>query len=162
MVYCDFRGEVGTGPLLNACRRQGKDLVLPVTVRRPRQLIPRRVDRAEGLVRGEYGIWEPSPDCPAVDPATVDLVVVPGVAFDPLGNRLGYGAGYYDRFLRRVRPDCPACGLAFEFQVVSWIPASPTDVPLDFVVTEARVIDARRGGEHGQRGQGEGGVATRG
>jgi 5-formyltetrahydrofolate cyclo-ligase len=75
-----------------------------------------------------------------LDPAEVDLVVVPGVAFDRSCNRVGYGAGYYDRFLRLTRPGVPAVAIAFASQIVSIVPTGGTDRRVDAIVTEAEVI----------------------
>jgi 5-formyltetrahydrofolate cyclo-ligase len=84
---------------------------------------------------------EPDPDrCPPVDPAVIELALVPGVAFDRRGRRLGRGAGFYDRLLPRLA--CPACGLAFAEQVVREVPADPWDRPLDYLATEAGVWEA--------------------
>jgi 5-formyltetrahydrofolate cyclo-ligase len=74
----------------------------------------------------------------------LDLVVVPGVAFDPQGNRLGWGAGYYDRLLAQVRADAPIVALAFECQIVPAIPPESHDVPVDVIVTEQRIIRPNR------------------
>jgi 5-formyltetrahydrofolate cyclo-ligase len=79
-----------------------------------------------------------------LDPAELDLVIVPGVAFDRSGNRVGYGAGYYDRFLRRTRPGVPAVAVAFAVQVVPEVPAGGTDRRVDAIVTETEVIRCRR------------------
>jgi 5-formyltetrahydrofolate cyclo-ligase len=91
------------------------------------------------LVPGVLGIREPRADAPRVDPLEVDAVIVPGVAFDAAGNRLGYGGGYYDRLLATVRPDCALVGIAFDAQLVGAIPAEEHDVTVDVVVTPGGV-----------------------
>jgi 5-formyltetrahydrofolate cyclo-ligase len=78
-----------------------------------------------------------------VDPASVDVVVVPGLAFTPDGRRLGQGGGWYDRFLARVRPDCLTIGVAFDAQIVDDLPTESHDVVLDLVVTESGVIETQ-------------------
>jgi 5-formyltetrahydrofolate cyclo-ligase len=75
-----------------------------------------------------------------VDPASIDLVVTPGLAFDRRGRRLGYGGGHYDRFLRRLPPSTIRVGIGFAAQVVDRVPAGPTDEPLDALVTEEGLI----------------------
>ncbi len=72
-------------------------------------------------------------------PEDFDLVIVPGVAFDPTGNRLGYGAGYYDRFLPRLRPKTPTVAACFDLQMVDSVFPAAHDIPLDFIVTESSV-----------------------
>ncbi len=76
-------------------------------------------------------------DDPPPDPQTVDVVIVPGIAFTAAGDRLGQGGGWYDRFLLRVRPDCVTIGVGFEPQLVDRLPVEPHDVRLDLVVTDA-------------------------
>lgn len=82
--------------------------------------------------RRRFGIWEPVG--PAIDVATVDFALVPGLAFTRDGRRLGRGRGYYDRFLARLRPDCFKCGIGYDFQLVDDLPTEPHDVLLDAVV----------------------------
>jgi 5-formyltetrahydrofolate cyclo-ligase len=76
-------------------------------------------------------------DDPPPDPLTIDVVIVPGTAFTPSGDRLGQGGGWYDRFLETVRPDCVTIGVAFAAQIVSELPVEPHDVRVDHVVTES-------------------------
>ncbi|MCX7658787.1 MAG: 5-formyltetrahydrofolate cyclo-ligase, partial [Oscillospiraceae bacterium] len=93
------------------------------------------------LAKGCYGILEPVKELARrVPPENLDMVIVPGVAFDLKKNRIGYGGGYYDRFLKKMRFNCLKVGIAFEFQIVPEIPASENDVPVDIIVTEKRII----------------------
>jgi 5-formyltetrahydrofolate cyclo-ligase len=108
-----------------------------------------RLRALEELRPGAFGILEPPPALRGAAareaaPERIDLVVVPGVAFDPLGRRIGSGQGFYDRLLARLRADCVRAGLCYEAQVVDRVPAEPHDQPMDLVVTERRVI--RTGG----------------
>ena len=100
------------------------------------------------LAEGTFAILEPRPelrDRPErrVDVAEVDLVVVPGVAFDARGGRLGHGQGYYDRLLKHARPDATLVALAFECQMFAEIPVGPRDVVVDWVITEEHVYQGR-------------------
>jgi len=97
---------------------------------RPEQLVP----------RPPFGIPEPTPDMAVAELDAIDLVVVPGLVFDARGGRIGYGKGYYDRLIERLRSRAPAVrcvGFAFEAQVVDAVPGEPFDQPLDGLVTEA-------------------------
>lgn len=101
------------------------------------------------LVPGKWNIPEPPPerwDDPerTVTPEELDLVLVPGVAFSPQGDRLGNGAGYYDRLLPRTRADCCHVGIAFECQVFQKVPTDPHDRPMHYVVTEHKVYRGRQ------------------
>ena len=96
------------------------------------------------LEPGTLGIPEPAPDCPEVEPEAVDWVLVPGLAFDAAGYRLGRGAGHYDRLLPTLRPDAPRWALAFDCQWVDDLPVEPHDVPLDGIVSPTPATSSRR------------------
>lgn len=140
LLYIAFRGEVATEQIAAAAVARGKRLVLPRVVKEPRGLtLHEYAGDPATLARGAYGILEPRPEWPLVNPAAVDLVVVPGVAFDRTGGRLGYGGGYYDRLLPQVlaaNPGARLIGLAYSFQVVEGLPRDPHDVPVHGLATE--------------------------
>ncbi|MEW6031606.1 MAG: 5-formyltetrahydrofolate cyclo-ligase [Bacillota bacterium] len=143
MVYLPFRGEADTGLVVRAGLDAGRVVCAPATVREGRRLVPLRLSgRADELRKGCYGILEPDPArCPPVDPEDIDLVVVPGVAFDETGGRLGYGGGYYDRFLGLEARRAVRAGLAFEAQISPTpFALDPHDARMDFVFTEERII----------------------
>jgi len=151
MTYVDFRNEVRTEGLIRESLARGKQVAVPFTDLRDRRLIPSLLRNfPEDLAPGAWGILEPAPGrLRPVEPAEIDLVVVPGVAFDEKGNRLGYGGGYYDRFLPQTRPDCFHVAPAFELQIRPEITPDPYDCPVHCLVTEKRVIYVR--GTKGQR-----------
>jgi 5-formyltetrahydrofolate cyclo-ligase len=141
LFYLDAGSEVRTRPHLPAVLASGKRVVVPYCVTETNELGLFRLEDVAELVEGAYRILEPRPDLRAapgksVDPAELDLVMVPGVAFDPRGGRLGQGKGYYDRLLAKVRPNAPLIGLAFDCQMVPEVPAGPHDVVMDWVLTE--------------------------
>lgn len=143
--------------LLYAATREELDVtgvVVPLRERGTRTLFPRVRDRELDLVAaddlsrlepGYRGVREPVG--PAIDPEVVDAVVVPGVAFDPHGGRLGHGGGHYDRLLARLPEDCVRIGTCFACQVVPNVPRDEHDAPVDLVVTERAVY--RTGGRAG-------------
>ncbi|MFO7274316.1 MAG: 5-formyltetrahydrofolate cyclo-ligase [Bacillota bacterium] len=136
LLYMPVRGEVDTAALAEAGRLAGKRLLLPRVEQGDRLLRLHLWDgTAAQLVPGAYGIPEPRPDLPQVAPAVVDLVIVPGVAFDRRGYRLGYGGGYYDRLLPELA-HAVRIGLGYGFQLVDLLPAEPHDVRLDALATE--------------------------
>lgn len=100
--------------------------------------------QAPPAVAGEHGIPAPDPAEPAADPHDFDVVLVPGACFSPTGDRLGWGAGYYDRFLADVGDSSLLCGIANDFQIVEHLPIEPHDVPVDMIITPTRVIHCRR------------------
>lgn len=142
MFYLDFRNEVQTSKLIEQALAEGKRIVIPITVREESKLIPSEIlDFPGDLVPGTWGILEPKEDCiRPVDPKEIDVVIVPGVSFDEKGNRMGYGGGFYDRFLLRTKPEAIFIALAFEMQVRDNVFPEKHDLPVHYVVTEERVI----------------------
>jgi len=144
MCYMDFKNEVMTKYIISHCFESGKRVILPLvdSINGEKKIVPYEiVDLEKDVGPGTLGILEPKKDCAKVFSAEeIDLVIVPGVAFDLSKNRLGYGAGLYDRFLKTVKPNCPKVGIAFEFQIYDVLPVEDHDIPLDFVITEERII----------------------
>ena len=144
-IYVSFRSEVETVELIRQCLAAGKTVTVPLTVTDPPRLIPHKIDDPDqDLVAGYCGIPEPDPGrSEPVDPGAIEAVLVPGAVFDPLGGRLGYGGGYYDRFLALEAPRAVRIGIAFAAQVVERVPLLAHDQPLDYLVTEERVLSTR-------------------
>ncbi|MHB8170145.1 MAG: 5-formyltetrahydrofolate cyclo-ligase [Thermincolia bacterium] len=145
MFYLDFRNEVQTGEMINKALTMGKRVVVPITDTKNVKLIPSEiVDFPGDLVPGTWGILEPKEECVRpVAALEIDLVVVPGVAFDVKGNRLGYGGGFYDRFNSTIRLDTTLVALAFELQVQPDVYPEPHDYPVHYVITEDRLIKCK-------------------
>ncbi len=146
MAYIDFRNEVQTEKIIKTAIADGKRIVIPISVVETRQLIlSELINYDTELESGAYGILEPKAEyIRETDAKLVDLVLIPGVAFDERGFRVGYGAGYYDRFLETVRPDTSKIALAFELQMVEYAFEDSHDVPVDMIVTEDRIIKCVR------------------
>jgi 5-formyltetrahydrofolate cyclo-ligase len=140
-VYASWQDEVDTHALLGVMLHEGRRVALPKIQPQSRTLAHYFIDDIAALTPGAYGILEPHEDRGA-KPATAlevfDLVIVPGLAFDRRGHRLGYGVGYYDRFLLGI--SAPKVGFAFAAQIVNHVPAAPHDRRVDFIVTESEVI----------------------
>ena len=137
LIYLSMRSEVETEGLLDYLLVQGKIVLAPVMRMKQRDLTPHRIaDAKKDLVLHPYGMLQPNREtCPSFPLNQIDLIFVPGVAFDPKGYRIGYGAGFYDRFL----PQCPQAvwiGLAYEAQIVTDTFPQPWDVPLHQILTE--------------------------
>lgn len=146
MFYLDFRKEVQTGDLIAECLAKGKRVVIPITDRANTALIPSELKDFPGdLTSGTWGILEPKSDrVRPVEPGEIEFVVVPGVSFDPKGNRLGYGGGFYDRFLPRTKPGATFAALAFELQIRDDVYPEEHDHPVHYVITEDRIMDCRK------------------
>lgn len=140
MAFLSLPHEVDTAPIVLRAWQLGKTVVVPKTVvGRNRRLVPYQIETLEtGLSAGPFGIPEPMDGQP-FPLSMISLVIVPGLAFDVHGHRLGKGAGYYDRFLREHGFTGIKVGLAFHEQVVEDLPHEPHDVPLDILVTDDAV-----------------------
>jgi 5-formyltetrahydrofolate cyclo-ligase len=143
MCYVDFDAEVRTRPFFPRLWAEGKQLVVPYCVGEALELF--HLHDLDELTPGAWGILEPQPELRTaperhVVPARLEMVIVPGVAFDRQGNRVGHGKGFYDRFLRGLPAQTPRVALAFACQLFDAVPRLPHDVPVDKVVTESKVI----------------------
>lgn len=139
MVYLSLPQEADTTPIVLQAWQDGKKIVAPQISWESHQMIPIEISNLDEDVAGnQLGVREPIRGLP-IPIQLVDLVIVPGLAFDPFGNRLGRGRGFYDRFLGKPEFRGKTCGLALEAQVVGSIPAGPHDVKVHMLVTEQRV-----------------------
>jgi 5-formyltetrahydrofolate cyclo-ligase len=144
LAYDSFGTEVDTHPLMQLCLEQRKTLCLPRMHNKERCLTAHAVgDLKRDLVPVPFGFLQPKKTMPLVPLEKIDLLLVPGIAFDLQGHRLGRGAGYYDRFLPRARVQAVVSALAFECQIVEAVPVQEFDWPVQLIFTEERVI---RGG----------------
>ncbi|MCD6336579.1 MAG: 5-formyltetrahydrofolate cyclo-ligase [Candidatus Latescibacteria bacterium] len=136
--------EVDTRRLISEALEEGKRIVVPVTKLWQRRLDHSEIEYLDELEPSVFGLLEPKEECRRrIGIGEIDLVIVPGLAFDPRGNRIGFGGGFYDRFLSKVQ--APKIALAYSFQVLEKIEAGPHDVRMDKVVTDERVYDCRCG-----------------
>ena len=145
--YVDFREEVETAEFIAELLLEGRRVVVPVHEHGTAQpLVFAEIHALSEMVRNHFGILQPPLTAARLVPtAAIPLFLVPGLAFDPAGHRLGYGLGCYDRAFADAAPGALKVGLAFELQILESVPADPHDVPMDFVVTEDRVIRAAAG-----------------
>jgi len=126
LFYSSFDGEVDTHEMIKETIKFGKKIGLPKIIKKEKKIVPRLVEYFEKDIElGPYGIKQPKDSVTEVlDLENIDMVIVPGVAFDKANNRLGRGGGYYDRFLKKLPSNIPTCGLAFDFQIVDHLPTS--------------------------------------
>lgn len=143
-LYAALGAEVDTAELARLALAGGKRIAWPRTSPSGPGLTFASCPAAE-LVPGPARALEPPPDAPPVSLASIDVIVVPGVAFDARGGRLGRGRGHYDAALSRIRPGAIRVGLAFDEQVVARVPVEPHDVRVDVVVTPSGLLTASDG-----------------
>ena len=139
LAFASIRNEVRTRPSMEAAWAIGKRVALPRVVADEIRLY--LVDSKTLLVEGAFSVPEPSEEAEQVRPDEVDFALVPALAVDPRGYRIGYGGGYYDRLIPRLERAC-TCAVAYDFQLVSEVPELPFDVAVDLIVTDKRVIRA--------------------
>ena len=146
MFYIAKEDEVRTEDMIERAFGMGKKVVVPSLRFEKARISPSLLlDYESELEKGMLGILEPKVECIRIFPVEeIDVVLVPGVAFDENGGRIGFGGGFYDGFLGRLDPGTMRWGLAFEFQVLGKLPLTHNDVPVEMVITEKRIIDRVR------------------
>jgi 5-formyltetrahydrofolate cyclo-ligase len=140
--FMPLKTEINPLPLMRKLSQHGAQLALPAIAGRGKPLTMRAFAIGDELASGQWGIREPKADAPEVAP---DILLVPLLAFDRNGHRIGYGAGYYDMTIAKLRAMKPliALGIAFAAQEIEQVPVTPRDARLDLVLTERDVIDLR-------------------
>ncbi len=143
MFFLSFGSEVDTRPMVEETIERGKIALAPKTFPESRELVPSQItDWEKDLTPGAYNIPEPRREAlRPYPPERIDLLIVPGVAFDPEKKRLGYGGGYYDRFFQSLKNNTPLVALAFELQILTEIPSDQWDRRVDLIITEDRIIN---------------------
>ncbi|MEW6556960.1 MAG: 5-formyltetrahydrofolate cyclo-ligase [Elusimicrobiota bacterium] len=150
MFYSAFRNEIETSEMIKKTLELKKQVFLPKVVKN--KIVPAQIKNLKQLVPGKFGILEPQATRPTLlrgcpepqDTSQLDIVIVPGIAFDKNCNRLGFGRGYFDRLLRKQT--VLKIGLAHNFQIVRSIPVSKNDVVMDIVITEKQIFKKANGG----------------
>ncbi len=148
-IYVSYRSEVGTDSLITQLLDAGKIVTVPlVQVNSRKMLAIRLMDPENDLVSGYYGIMEPKESLiqeRTLDPSRIDVVVLPGSVFDERGGRMGYGGGFYDTFLAmEVLPSAKRIAFSYDLQIKHRIPQQAHDQPVDFVISEKRLIQGER------------------
>jgi 5-formyltetrahydrofolate cyclo-ligase len=141
-AFSPMKSEINPVPLMRKLADAGAQLALPAIAGRGKPLTMRAWNFGDPLKAGQWGIREPGPDAGEVAP---DILIVPLAAFDRVGHRIGYGAGYYDMTITALRATkrVTAIGIAFAAQEIPQVPATARDARLDLVLTERETIDLR-------------------
>lgn len=140
-LYLSTKNEIPTRYLARAIWEAGRDVCVPAWSRSDAMYKLYAIDARTRLVAGHHGLREPAVRIPVM-PWDVDAFILPGLAFDTRGGRLGYGAGYYDRILSKATRVAPKIALCYDWQVLDEpLPQEPHDIPVDWIVTDARVVD---------------------
>jgi 5-formyltetrahydrofolate cyclo-ligase len=140
MMYLPLPREVDVTPAVLRCFRRGQTVCVPKVDWNRKEMEPVEITSLDDAMLDidEHGVRSPREGRP-IQPGLIDVVIVPGLAYDPHGHRLGRGQGYYDRFLARMRPNATSIGLAFDLQMTDSVPTDRLDRAVDIVVTDRRV-----------------------
>lgn len=144
-IYVSYSSEIDTIKIINKALGDGKEIFVPRTVFDTKAMDAVKINSLENMKKDRYGILEPEEGKPCVDPDELDLIVVPGVAFDKKGGRMGYGAGYYDRYFKKIsnekRNHVKKVALAYDFQIIDDVPMDKQDVKIDYIITDKNIIE---------------------
>ncbi len=144
MTYVDFKNEIRTRCIMEDLLSNGKKLIVPLTKKNSTDIIPVQISSFKELKAGQFGLTEPSKESREFNSELLDLILIPGIAFDVYGNRIGFGKGYYDHFLSQIDKKVPFASLAYDFQVLNYvIPHDKHDVPMDFIITPSKTIEIK-------------------
>ena len=143
-IYISFGSEINTREIINVALKENKKIYVPRTELKTKIMDAVEISSLNSLKESSYGILEPSKENKSVDPNELDLIVVPGVAFDRNGGRMGYGAGFYDRYFKKINTDnikkITKLALAYYFQVIEKVPMNEQDIPVNYIITEKEFI----------------------
>jgi len=145
MLYIATKSEVQTQRIIESAQKDNKNIYIPLIIQEQQDLIPSLViDFEKEIALGNLGIVQPKEEFHRLFPPNIlDLVIIPGVAFTQQGHRLGRGGGYYDRFLKKLSGQAYSVALAFEMQIIKEIPLEESDMPVDCIITEKRIIQLK-------------------
>jgi len=143
-IYISYDSEINTKEIINKSLIDNKKIYVPRTEFKTRLMDAVEITSLDDLIESEYGILEPSIYEPHIEPNELDLIVVPGVGFDRNGGRMGYGAGFYDRYFKKISKDkmkkIVKLALAYDFQILEDVPMNEQDVPVNYIITEKEFI----------------------
>jgi len=139
-AFVSFKSEVDTHRIIKRAFEDKKIICVPKIESKQKGMEAVKINGFDQLKEGYFGILEPVEGCPAIDNKAIDLIFVPGVAFDKQGGRLGYGAAFYDRFLANIDESVEKIAIAYNFQILDHIPMDEHDVRIDGVITEEKII----------------------
>ena len=134
-AYVSFGGEVDTINFIKKALSDGKTICVPKVISKKEGMEAYKITNLNDLEKGYYGIPEPKNHCQLINPSDINLIIMPGVAFDKANGRIGYGGGFYDRYLKRVTSRTRKIALAHTFQVFDSIPTNEFDEKVDFIIT---------------------------
>ena len=140
MLYKSLGNETDTETIISSCFSDDKKVVLPVTERKSGKITPHYVEKSTEFEVGNFSVIEPK-NAETANPADIDVIIVPGIAFDKKGNRVGFGKGCYDMFLPET--NAVKVGFCYHFQLCDLIPSDKHDINMDYIITEKGIIKTK-------------------
>ncbi|MGL6187384.1 MAG: 5-formyltetrahydrofolate cyclo-ligase [Clostridium chrysemydis] len=138
-IYIGFGSEINTKSLIKIMLKEGKEVFVPKVLEE--EMIALKITSLNNLIESKFKILEPVGEKSDIDGEEFDLIIMPGVAFDRSGNRIGYGKGYYDKYLKDIKSDIKKIALAYELQLIEEIETEEHDLKVDSIITENEIID---------------------
>ncbi|MDP4143096.1 MAG: 5-formyltetrahydrofolate cyclo-ligase [Bacillota bacterium] len=143
-IYVSYKDEVDTHKIIECMLNDGKIISVPKVISKELGMKAVRINGFQDLTeKGSFGILEPKAESEEISEDSIDLLLMPGLAFDLKGGRIGYGGGFYDRFLNYVREDAFRIALCYNLQIIDKVPLEPSDEPIDGLITETGVHNFR-------------------
>ncbi len=138
-IYLSFGTEIDTKKIINRALQDKKEVYIPKIYKKDKSMKAIRLNSFEDLNENSMGILEPIDDSDYINKEEIDLIIVPGVVFDLNGNRIGYGGGYYDRYLEDIKKVSNKVALAYDLQIVDFIDPEAHDISVDYIITNTKV-----------------------
>ena len=138
-IYLSFGTEIDTKKIINRAFQDKKEVYIPKIYKKDKSMKAIRLNSFEDLNKNSMGILEPIDDSDYINKEEIDLIIVPGVVFDLNGNRIGYGGGYYDRYLEDIKKVSNKVALAYDLQIVDFIDPEAHDISVDYIITNTKV-----------------------
>lgn len=138
-IYISFATEINTKPIIEKALEENKNIYIPKIYKSDSSMKAIKLNSFKDLKENSMGILEPIQDGDYIDKENIDLIIVPGVVFDKEGNRIGYGGGYYDRYLSDIKEVRNKIALAYELQVLDFIGEEKHDIKVDYIITEEKI-----------------------
>jgi len=145
MVYISFKSEARTREIILELLKRKKKVIIPlIDFKKERIFLSELKNFEKELIMNKYGLFQPQKEFfRAFNKKDLDLIIVPGICFDEKGNRIGFGKGYYDKFLKNIPKNIPVIALAFENQISKELACEKHDIPMHKIVTEKRIIECK-------------------
>ena len=139
-VYISYDSEIDTKTIIRKALEDGKNIYVPRTNYNTKLMEAVKISSLENLIEDKYGILQPTESRLAVELEEIDLIIMPGVAFDNNGGRMGYGGGFYDRYMSKCSKNIQKISLAYDFQILDDVPMDSHDTRVNFIITENKEI----------------------